>query len=92
MYKSGQWVGEREIIYRVHNTTGAEEEEQGGVGRGETAFPLGQAMEDVEQQMEVCCSVLQCVAVCCSVLQCVAVCCSGCSLLQYIAVRCSTLQ
>ena len=29
--------------------------------------------------VEVCCSVLQCVAVCCSVLQCVAVCCSVCS-------------
>jgi len=28
------------------------------------------------KSMELCCSVLQCVAVCCSVLQCVAVCCS----------------
>ena len=27
--------------------------------------------------LQVCCSVLQCVAVCCSVLQCVAVCCSS---------------
>jgi len=26
--------------------------------------------------LQVCCSVLQCIAVCCSVLQCVAVCCS----------------
>jgi len=31
---------------------------------------------DVEVCVAVCCSVLQCVAVCCSVLQCVAVCCS----------------
>ena len=36
--------------------------------------------------VEVCCSVLQCVAVCCSVLQCVAVCCSVC------AVCCSVLS
>jgi len=33
--------------------------------------------------LQVCCSVLQCVAVCCSVLQCVAVC---CSVLQCVAV------
>ena len=36
--------------------------------------------------VEVCCSVLQCVAVCCSVLQCFAVC---CSVLQCFAVCCS---
>ena len=33
--------------------------------------------------LQVCCSVLQCVAVCCSVLQCVAVC---CDVLQCVAV------
>jgi len=61
--------------------------------------------ESIDQQIVVCCSVLQCgmceilltpkvlqgVAVCCSVLQCVAVC---CSVLQCVAVCCSwhTLQ
>jgi len=34
--------------------------------------------------MNVCCSVLQCVAVCCSVLQCVAVCCSVCRLDEWV--------
>jgi len=35
--------------------------------------------------IQMCCSVLQCVAVCCSVLQCIAVC---CSVLQWVAVCC----
>jgi len=30
----------------------------------------------LEEEVLVCCSVLECVAVCCSLLQCVAVCCS----------------
>ena len=46
--------------------------------------------------IEVCCSVLQCVAVCCSVLQCVAVslqCVAVCcSVLQCVAVCCGELQ
>ena len=49
--------------------------------------------------VQVCCSVLQCVAVCCRVLQCVAECCSVlqcvavcCSVLQCVAVCCSMLQ
>ena len=40
-------------------------------------------------EMQVCCSVLQCVAVCCSVLQYVAVC---CSVLQCVAECCSFLK
>ena len=44
--------------------------------------------------LEVCCSVLQCVAVCCSVLQCVAMCCNVfqmrpeecCSVLRFVAM------
>ena len=54
-------------------------------------------------KVQLCCSVLQCVAVCCSVLRCVAVCCSVlqcvavcvavcCSVLQCVAVCCSVLQ
>ena len=39
--------------------------------------------------LDMCCSVLQCVAACCSVLQCVAVC---CSVLQCVAACCSVLQ
>ena len=39
--------------------------------------------------LQICCSVLQCVAVCCSVLQCVAACCKD---LLCVAVRFSVLQ
>jgi len=39
--------------------------------------------------LQVCCSILQCVAVCYCVLQCVAAC---CSMLQCVAVCCSVLQ
>jgi len=53
--------------------------------------------------LQVCCSVLQCVAVCCSVLRCVAVCCGVllqlaagstmcCSELWSVAACCSMLQ
>jgi len=41
------------------------------------------------RRVQVCCSVLQCVAVRCSALQCVAVCCSA---LQCVAVCCTVLQ
>ena len=51
------------------------------------------------QFVEVCCSVLQCVAECCRVSQCVEVCCNvlECvgvcwSVLECVAVRCSVLQ
>ena len=39
--------------------------------------------------VELCCSVLQCVAVCCTVLQCVAVC---CNVLQCLEMRFNELQ
>jgi len=45
---------------------------EGAVGRED----CGADAMTYEVVVEVCCSVLQCVAVCCSVLQCVAVCCS----------------
>jgi len=38
--------------------------------------PNAADMANDDAALEVCCSVLQCVAVCCSVLRCVAVCCS----------------
>ena len=47
-----------------------------------------QMCASVLQCVAVCCSVIQCDAVCCSVLQCVAVC---CSVLQCVAVCCSVL-
>ena len=43
------------------------------------------AIGQLEQVNNVCCSVLQCVAMCCSVLQCGAVC---CSVLQSVAECC----
>ena len=50
--------------------------------------PIFENVSDVsvadKARLEVCCSVLRCVAVCCSVLQCVAVCCS--------ALRCNKSQ
>jgi len=56
-------------------------------------------MPQRKQSLNVCCSVMQCVAVCCSVLLCVVVCCSVlqcvaecCSVLQCVAVCCSVLQ
>jgi len=59
------------------------------LARALLAQPFGNheaALNALENALEVCCSVLQCVAVCCSVLQCVAVCCSvlGC-VLQCVA-------
>ena len=52
-------------------------------GGGVVGSPTHYAMKEIplegpesEDDVKVCCSVLQCVAVCCSVLQCVAVCCS----------------
>jgi len=47
------------------------------------------AIGQLEQVNNVCCSVLQCVAVCCNVLQCVAV---WCSVLQCGVVCCSVLR
>ena len=44
---------------------------------------------DKHLTIDLCCSVLQCVAVCCRVVQCVAVC---CSVLQCVAVCCNVLQ
>jgi len=47
------------------------------------------SFESESAALEVCCSVLQCVAVCCSVLQCVVVC---CIVLQCVAACCIVLQ
>ena len=75
-----------------------------GFGRDIDNEPQSQKVHGV---LNLCCSVLQCVAVCCSVLQCVAVRCSAlqcvvvccmlqcvacCSVLQSVAVCCSVLQ
>jgi len=53
---------------------------------------LGTCRETSGMRVEVCCSVLQCVAVCCSVLQWVAAFAVCCSVLQCFAVFCSVLQ
>jgi len=67
-----------------------------GFGRDVNNKPQSQK---VYGALNLCCSVLQCVAVCCSVLQCAAVCCSAlqcvavcCSVLQCVAVCCRVLQ